>query len=460
LKTSKFLGALDQMITRDYFQSLVTKLLSGKKSAEHYFFSLSGEESQFVRINASQVRQIGTVSDSQLRVTLLLESADGELRDASRTCTLSGLSWQDQETLTSAVKILRNEVPSLPPNPYAEKPENFGESFSETKGSLLSFDHAIKELLPASVSQLDMAGIYCSGPIIRAMANSAGQMLWFSTEIFSFDYSLYTKSQRALKAGFSGKQWDSSKFVKAIEKASEQLPILEKTPKKLERGSYRTYLAPDCIADLLGMISYGAFGEASIRQSESPLRLLRSGERKLSPLMNVAEDFRGGEVPQFNSVGRIAADHTPLIEKGELRNTMISSRSAKEFNLQANGAEMGEVLRSPVMSGGALDEDQILKSLDTGLYLSNLHYLNWSDQVGGRITGMTRYACFWVEKGKIVAPIENMRWDDSIFSLFGSELEALTKSVSYSPSTLTYTNRSLGGMHTPGAIVKKMTFTI
>jgi predicted Zn-dependent protease len=189
-------------ITKDYFQSLVTKTLNAKKPGEHYYFSLSGEDSQFVRINASKVRQLGTVSDSQLRVTLLLESSNGELRDASRTCTLAGLSWQDQETMDDVLKILREEVPSLPPNPYAQKPDNFGESFSETKGKLLPFDRAIEELLPQAVGKLDLAGIYASGAIIRGMANSAGQMLWFSTEIFSFDYSLYTKSQRALKACF------------------------------------------------------------------------------------------------------------------------------------------------------------------------------------------------------------------------------------------------------------------
>ena len=52
-----------------------------------------------------------------------------------------------------------------------------------------------------------------------------------------------------------------------------------------------------------------------------------------------------------------------------------------------------------------------MKKIDTGLYLGNLHYLNWSDNIGGRITGMTRYACFWVEDGEIVAPIENMRFE-------------------------------------------------
>ena len=59
--------------------------------------------------------------------------------------------------------------------------------------------------------------------------------------------------------------------------------------------------------------------------------------------------------------------------------------------------------------------------------LSNLHYLNWSDRLGGRrLLDMTRYACFYVENGKIIAPIENMRFDDTIYNIFGKELNAVT----------------------------------
>lgn len=42
---------------------------------------------------------------------------------------------------------------------------------------------------------------------------------------------------------------------------------------------------------------------------------------------------------------------------------------------------------------------------------TQLWYLNFSDRPGGRITGMTRFASFWVEDGRIVAPLNVMRFD-------------------------------------------------
>ena len=105
-------------------------------------------------------------------------------------------------------------------------------------------------------------------------------------------------------------------------------------------------------------------------------------------------------------------------------------------------------------------KQDILKKLDTGLYLSNLHYLNWSDPVGGRITGMTRYACFWVENGELNAPIENLRFDDSIFHLLGSELENLGVESETHAETSSYEYRQLGSIKTPGALIKNMQFTL
>jgi predicted Zn-dependent protease len=43
-----------------------------------------------------------------------------------------------------------------------------------------------------------------------------------------------------------------------------------------------------------------------------------------------------------------------------------------------------------------------LKTLGTGVYISDLHYLNYSDRQACRMTGMTRFACLWVEDGELV----------------------------------------------------------
>ena len=109
---------------------------------------------------------------------------------------------------------------------------------------------------------------------------------------------------------------------------------------------------------------------------------------------------------------------------------------------------------------GTLGASEVLAALGTGLYLSNLHYLNWSDPVSARVTGMTRYACFWVEGGEMVGPINNLRWDESLYDALGSQLLALGSQAEISPETGTYGQRNPGGVRAPGALIEGFNFTL
>ena len=109
------------------------------------------------------------------------------------------------------------------------------------------------------------------------------------------------------------------------------------------------------------------------------------------------ENFNLGLTPLFNSVGEVSKPEVMLIENGKLVQFLTSTATAKEYNLTSNKASSGEMPRSPEVRAGTLKHDEILKKLGTGLYLSNLHYINWSDVQTARLTGMTRFACFWVE---------------------------------------------------------------
>jgi predicted Zn-dependent protease len=208
------------------------------------------------------------------------------------------------------------------------------------------------------------------------------------------------------------------------------------------------------------MFSWGGISEAAIQRGDSALGLLQRGEKQLSPVFTLSENFKRGLVPRFNEWGEIAPVELPLIVEGQLKNTLVSSRTAKEYGKTANGAAGGEYLRSPEIAPGKLATEQILSRLDTGLYLSNLHYLNWSDRPTGRITGMTRYACFWVEQGEIIAPIQNLRFDESLYRFFGDNLLELTQAQEFIPEVGTYSNRSLGGVWVPGLLVEEFTYTL
>jgi predicted Zn-dependent protease len=177
-------------------------------------------------------------------------------------------------------------------------------------------------------------------------------------------------------------------------------------------------------------------------------------------LFSISEDFSSGLTPRFNGNGEVAPEKTVLIDRGELKQTLVSSRSAKEYGVASNYASEDEGLRACVMQTGSLKEADVLTALGTGVYLSNLHYLNWSDRIGGRITGMTRYACFWVEDGEIVAPIENMRFDDSIYSFFGKALEAVTDQTLVNPDVGTYDGRELSAVICPGILLNSFALTL
>ncbi len=436
------------------FNQLSETLLNNLQNGEDLKLTIGGENSQFVRLSRSKVRQSGLVDDASLSIVLIKDE-----RTCSGSFTLTGNISTDEATAMEELNRLRDEVGTLPKDPFVVMPEDTGSSREEHNGSLLNEEEAVSALSPA-MQGVDLAGIWASGRIFTGNANSAGQKHWFATDTFSLDYSLITPDERMVKGTFAGSHWDQSEYENNMAKSIAKLRMMEKPGKKIKPGVYRTYIAPAGVADIVGMFSWGGVGEASIQQGDSSLCKMRQNNVKMSPCFTLSEDFTSGIVPRFNSNGELAPEKLDLILAGSLQNTLVSSRTAKEYGVQSNFAGEGESLRSPVLSPGDLNEDEVVQKIDNGIYLSNLHYLNWSDRPGGRITGMTRYACFWVENGEVIAPIENMRFDDSIYNFFGENLEAVTDKAHLHPAVETYDGREMGGVSCPGILLKSFELTL
>ena len=436
------------------FNQLSETLLNNLQNGEDLKLTIGGENSQFVRLSRSKVRQSGLVDDASLSIVLIKDE-----RTCSGSFTLTGNISTDEATAMEELNRLRDEVGTLPKDPFVVMPEDTGSSREEHNGSLLNEEETVSALSPA-MQGVDLAGIWASGRIFTGNANSAGQKHWFATDTFSLDYSLITPDERMVKGTFAGSHWDQSEYENNMAKSIAKLRMMEKPGKKIKPGVYRTYIAPAGVADIVGMFSWGGVGEASIQQGDSSLCKMRQNNVKMSPCFTLSEDFTSGIVPRFNSNGELAPEKLDLILAGSLQNTLVSSRTAKEYGVQSNFAGEGESLRSPVLSPGDLNEDEVVQKIDNGIYLSNLHYLNWSDRPGGRITGMTRYACFWVENGEVIAPIENMRFDDSIYNFFGENLEAVTDKAHLHPAVETYDGREMGGVSCPGILLKSFELTL
>ncbi len=438
-----------------HFAALGDALLDALAPGEELTLNLAAEETLFLRFNNNRVRQN---TDVQQSVLALQFQRDG--RTVDKSCTLSGQPAQDQAQLAALLQACRDEAAVLPADPNQVVLQDHGRSRAVFEGRLMSAPEVVQAVVDSAAGS-DLAGLYAGGSVLRGNRNSRGTAHWFGTRSFFFDYSLY-HGARAAKGVYAGAQWEPATWAARLQRTRAQLALLERPPQRVAPGAYRSYLAPQAFADFIGMMAWGAMSAAAWKQGRSPFKQLVEKSVQLSPLLRVDENFELGLTPHFNERGETSATRMPLLADGGLQNLLVSARTAREYGLVANGASEGESPRALDVQPGSLDEHDVLQALGTGLYLSNLHYLNWSDPVSARVTGMTRYACFWVEGGEIAGPLAaDLRWDQSLFEALGpQQLLALTRHTEIEPATGTYSQRSLGGMRVPGALIEGFRFTL
>lgn len=435
------------------FETLVGDVRTALQAGEQFTLGYSAEQSQFVRFNHAKVRQAGEVSQASAQLRLI---RDG--RQAEQQVTLSGDAQLDRQRLTDALEQLRQTLPLLAVDPYLRLDESAWHSHSQQEQALPELSEVLA-LLDGEAGDLDLVGIYAAGPICRGFASSFGAFGWHQANSFNFDWSLFHENGQAVKANYAGQLWNAADFTARLRQAREQLGFLGRPAVTLKPGSYRAYLAPAAMDEIAGMLCWGGFSAQALATGNSALQRLYNGDARLSPLVSFTEQVSGSLSPAFSDEGSPRLD-VPLIQQGEALQRLISARSAAEFELLANGADSYESPCALSLAPGNLVNEQILERLGTGLYISNLWYLNYSDLPAARMTGLTRFATFWVENGRIQGPVSTMRFDDSLYSLLGSQLEDLTLAREMILSTSTYGQRSTGSSHLPGALVKGLTLTL
>jgi len=436
------------------FGELVDDLAGGLQGREVLLVSLSGEQSDFVRFNRCRVRQAGNVQQAYLSIELI----DGG-RHAAATCTLSGRAGLDRARAGELLAELRRDLPGVPEDPYLlynTEPKN-----SEQIGPNRLPDSArMVEAMLRAGDGLDMVGILASGGIFAGFANSLGQRNWFSTHSFHLDWSFHHAADKGVKTSFAGFEWDRKAFEAKVAEARRQLDVLARPARTIKPGKYRVYLAPAALAEIMAMLCYGGFSlKAHRTKTTSLLKMIEAG-RQLHPSVTLRENTSEGIAPNFQGAGFLRPASVTLINSGQLKDAMVSPRSAKEYGVETNGADGDESPQSLDLAGGELPAERAAERLGTGVYVNRLWYLNYSDRPACRMTGMTRFATFWVEDGRIAEPLNVMRFDETIYNMLGDNLIALTSERDFLPSSETYGARRTDSMRLPGALIDSFAFTL
>jgi predicted Zn-dependent protease len=437
-----------------YFESLAAAVCTQAAGTDRVSLYYAAEATDFIRFNRARVRQATHVQ--QHYGTLAVVAGR---RQSSGTVTLTGHADADIATLLAERDRLVADLPLVPEDEHMLLPDTVVSTNHEAAGAVPSAEHVI-DAATRLADGCDMVGIYWGGPVVRAFADSRGQRNWHRVESFQFEWCLYREADQAVKTAYAATHWDDAAFASRMAEARERLKLLALPARRLEPGAYRVYFTPDAVAELLGTLCWGGFGLKDAKTGVGTLLPVERGDGRMHRTVDLTEAVAHGIAPCFQSDGFVKPASVPLVKGGLVAGHLVSARTAKEYGVPANGAHASESPESLVLSPGALPSADVLRTLGTGAYVANLHYLNYSDRQACRMTGMTRFACFWVENGEIVAPIGVMRFDDSFIRMFGDGLVALTREAELVPDARTYGSRFLASVTCPGAIVEEFRLTL
>ncbi|HEX9102920.1 MAG TPA: metallopeptidase TldD-related protein [Polyangia bacterium] len=185
--------------------------------------------------------------------------------------------------------------------------------------------------------------------------------------------------------------------------------------KPLEPGVYPVVLEPAAVAGLLAMMSLDA-READ--EGHSPFSKPGGGSRigeKMFGALTLRSDPWSPLVPMapFDHEGLVRPPIT-WIDAGALKRLRNSRYWAKKMSRPADAAYASWVPAGP----RAETLDALVAGLERGLLVTRVWYIRMVEPQTLTVTGLTRDGVFLVEKGKIVGPVNNFRFNQSVVQMF------------------------------------------
>ena len=202
-----------------------------------------------------------------------------------------------------------------------------------------------------------------------------------------------------------------------------QVAKMAKDPIGIEAGEYRVLLGPYIFANLLNEVvnSASAFSvDAGL--SFFPKELM--GKRVASDHLTVYDD---GVIPAglssriFDDEG-VPVRRTPVVRKGFLTSLLHNTMTAKKHKTKTTG-NAGWIAPSPwnvVVEPGSVKQDDLLKELGEGLYVTNTWYTRFQDYRKGDFSTVCRDGAFKVHHGEIVSSVKNLRISDNMINLMNN----------------------------------------
>ncbi|MCY3412792.1 MAG: TldD/PmbA family protein [Candidatus Heimdallarchaeota archaeon] len=194
--------------------------------------------------------------------------------------------------------------------------------------------------------------------------------------------------------------------------------------KVIDAGKYEAILDFQAASTPTGFIGFALSAKMII--DHSSFLIDKMGEKIFSDKLSMVNDPHD---PKFLSstpldMEGVATQKYTLINNGVVENYAHSRITAAKMGTQTNGCGFtfyGSPFSFPFaikMKPGQKTKEQMIAEMDKGVLITNFHYTNFVDPTRGVLTGMTKDGLFIVENGEIIGAAKNLRFTDSIPSMY------------------------------------------
>jgi len=403
-------------LSKDYILATFKKALGFTKAYQTEIV-LESEKLSLSRFAESKLTQNLTISDNLVIVRSIKDKKIGvsvsnsiELEDIKKAIKtaeeISAIQQPDEEFIT------------LPNSPSALNVKSYHRTTDmiTPAGRADIIDRTIQI---GKSNSLTASGAYKTTTERVAVVNSLGTEQYFEGTNAEFSLTLAGKNDNtgfAIAYNRDTDKIDPDQIAnRAAEKASKSLD-----PVKLDSGPYTVILEPAAVGQMVLLFSFLGFGCKTFMSRRS---FMSGNIDKLivGPNITLTEDPYNEKIQgmpfDYEGVPRQQVD---LISKGIGRGVVWNSYYAGIAQRNSTGhAHPAYKTFSPypkymVMEGGDSSVEEMIASIERGVYITHFWYVNYLNPMRTMVTGTTIDGTFLIENGKISKPIVNMRMAQSI----------------------------------------------
>ncbi len=382
----------------------------------------TAHDQALTRFANSRVHQNVSDHDASLRVRLV---------DAERTGVAS-TNRLDAQGLREVVKRAADIRQHATPNAdQAALPERDG-AVDGSPGYVPATARADPELRASAARSVIAAGQAARLVVSGAFSTATSSVGVANSNGVS---SAYTTSQAKLvtvmmgERGASGYAQTTSTDVRSVDAAAVGEEAADKALRsagagELEPGEYEVILEEYAVGTLLEYLSFDGFSGLALQEGRSFMEL---GERVMGANVTIWDDGHDlTGLPAAIDFEGVAKRRVELVTEGVATGVVHDAATARRAGTTSTGHALpspnawGPIAWNLFMAPGSSSKEAMLANTDRGIWVTRFHYVNIVHPKKAILTGMTKDGTFLIERGRIVRPLRNFRFTQSIPEAFGT----------------------------------------